>query len=143
MASEFGFTSRRAGRLLAGAAATGILTLAGYTAVSEAVPELHLYDGYWMVGGAALAVGIVAPLVWRWPRERAMAALIAAVALGAWAPLVVSAWRTGMPIRARLRTAMFLSSADVIGVALPVGVALAWLALKEYRSADGPASVDC
>ena len=137
MASEFGLTSRRAGRLLAAVAAVAVIGLATYTAVSESVPVLHLYDGYWMLGGAAIAVALLAPLVWQWPRERALAILLAGVTVGAWSPLVVSAIRVGMPIRFRLRSAIFLSSADIIGVALPVGVALAWLALKEYRPGDG------
>jgi hypothetical protein len=60
-------------------------------------------------------------------------AVSAAAALGAWLPLVVLALRARIPVAARLKGAVFLSSADVIGVALPVGIALAWLALREHR----------
>jgi hypothetical protein len=129
-------TSRRAGRLLAGFAAATVLGIAVYTAVVQAEPALRLYDGYWMLGGAAVAVGGVAPVVWRWGRERALVAVSAAAALGAWLPLVVLAWRARIPVAARLKGAVFLSSADVIGVALPVGIALAWLALREHRPDD-------
>jgi hypothetical protein len=126
-------TSRRAGRLLAGAAAALVLGIAVYTAVVQAEPVLRLYDGFWMLGGSAVAVGLVAPLIWGWSRERALVTVAAAAALGAWLPLVILALRARIPVAARLKGAIFLSSADVIGVALPVGVALAWLALREHR----------
>lgn len=126
-------TSRRAGRLLAGVAAATVLGIAVYTAVVQAEPALRLYDGYWMLGGTAVAVGVVAPLVWGWGRERALVAVSTAAALGAWLPLIVLALRARIPVAARLKGAVFLSSADVIGVALPVGIALAWLALREHR----------
>src|SRR6266850_6221401 len=75
MTTDFAVTSRSAGRLLAGAGALLVLGLAVYTAIVETVPELHLYDGLWMLGGAGLALGLIAPLVWRWSRPHAMAAL--------------------------------------------------------------------
>jgi hypothetical protein len=126
-------TSRRAGRLLAGIAAAMVLGVAVHTAVVQAEPALRLYDGFWMLGGSAVAVGLVAPLIWGWARERALVAVAAAAAFGAWLPLVMLALRARIPVVARLKGAVFLSSADVIGVALPVGVALAWLALREHR----------
>jgi hypothetical protein len=134
MPRELGITSRRSGRLLAGLAAVGVLGLAVLTAVSEAAPELHIYDGLWMITGAALLVSLCAPLVWNWPRERALAVVASAAAIGAWAPLVVLALRAGVPVMARLKGAVFFSDADILGIALPVGVALGWLALKEHTS---------
>ena len=126
-------TSRRAGRILAGIAATLALGIAVYTAITQTDPTLRLYDGLWMLGGSAVAVGLVVPLIWGWPREQALVAVAAAAALGAWLPLVVLALRARIPVEARLKAAVFFSSADVIGVALPVGIALAWLALREHR----------
>ena len=72
MAPAFSVTSRRTGRFLAGFAAASSLGLAIYTAISELEPALHLYDGLWMFAGAGVTVAIVAPLIWRWPRERAL-----------------------------------------------------------------------
>jgi hypothetical protein len=133
MVSATSLTSRRSGRLLAGCASAFSLGLAIYTAVSELEPALRLFDGLWMFAGAGVAVAVVAPLIWRWPRERALAVLAAAAAAGTWAPLVVLALRAGIPIRTRLGAAVFWSSADVVGVALPVGIVFAWLALREHR----------
>jgi hypothetical protein len=64
-----------------------------------------------------------------------MAALAVGAALGSWLPLMVIAWRAPTPAWSRLKAAVFFSSADVIGIALPVGIALAWLALREHRPA--------
>ncbi len=132
MSRSLSLASRRAGRRLAGFGAVLVLGIAIHTAVTMADPVLRLYDGLWMLAGAALATGLVGPLVWGWPRERALIALAAATALGAWLPLVVLAVHAGMPVLVRLKGAIFFSSADVIGVALPVGVVLAWLTFKEY-----------
>jgi hypothetical protein len=133
MATAFSITSRRTGRMLAGLAAAFSLGLAIYTAISQFEPALHLYDGLWMLAGAGFAVAIVAPVIWRWPRERALAVLAAVTTVGTWAPLALLALRAGIPIRPRLRGAVFWSNADVIGVALPIGVVFAWLALREHR----------
>ena len=94
---------------------------------------LRIYDGLWMFGGAIVALAAVGPLLRRWQRERALPAIGLAVGVGAWLPLVLLAFRAHMPVLARLRGAIFLSSADVIGIALPVGAMLAWLALREHR----------
>jgi hypothetical protein len=102
------------------------------------MPDLHLYDGYWMLGGTAVAFMLVAPLAWRWPRERGLIAVAGAATVGAWLPLVLLALRARLSVMARIKGAIFFSSADVIGIALPVGAALAWLALKEYRPAAQP-----
>jgi hypothetical protein len=130
---DLAITSRRAGRLLSALAAVLALGLAVRTAVVESMPELHIYDGWWMVCGAAVAAAIVVPLVWRWPRDRALLALVIAVIVGEWLPLWLLALRAGMPVMRRIQGAVIFSSADIIGVALPVGAGLAWLALREYR----------
>ena len=131
-------TSRRVGRLASGAAGLAVLGLGVWTAIDQAMPDVGLVDGYWMVGGGLLAGALVAPLAWRWRRERALLAVGGAVVAGAWLPLVGLALRAGMPIGARLRGAMFFSSADVIGLALPVGCTLLWLALQEHRVPRDP-----
>ena len=133
MRAELGVVSRRSGRLLAGAAAVLILGLAVRTAFSNTVPELKFYDGWWMIGGATVTIALSLPLIWKWPRERALAVVAGGAAIGAWVPLVILAMRAGIPVWARLKGAVFFSDADVIGVALPVGAALAWLALREHR----------
>jgi hypothetical protein len=139
MLPALALTSRRTGRVLAGLAAACSLGLALYTAVSQLEPALRLYDGLWMLGGAAVAVAATAPLIWRWPRERALAVLAATTVAGTWAPLVMLALRAGIPISVRLRGAVFWSGADIIGVALPIGVIFTWLALQEHRPrARGP-----
>lgn len=132
MSRVLSLTSRRAGRWLSGAGAAVALGMAVHTTISMTDPVLRLFDGWWMLGGTALAVAIVGPLARRWSRERAVLAVVTAAALGAWLPLVGLAFRSGIPVSARLKGAIFFSSADVIGVTLPVGVALAWLALQEY-----------
>jgi hypothetical protein len=138
MALAPAFMSRSAGRRLAGSGAALVLGMAVYTAVTESMPDLHLYDGYWMLGGTAVAFMLVAPLAWRWPRERGLIAVAGAATVGAWLPLVLLALRARLSVMARIKGAIFFSSADVIGIALPVGAALAWLALKEYRPAAQP-----
>lgn len=125
--------TRRTGRLAAGLAAIAVLALAVSTAIREVDPILHIYDGLWMCGGAAIAYLGATVLASRWPRERALPAVILLVAAGAWLPIVGLALRAQVPILARLRGSIFLSSADVIGVALPVGAVLAWFALHEHR----------
>lgn len=131
-------TSRRTGRTLAGIAGALVLGLAVRTAQVESMPDLHVYDGWWMVGGGVLTLLVLAPLAWRWPRERALLLVTVGTALGAWLPLVVLALKGHIPIAARLKGAIFFSSADVIGVTLPVGLALGWLALQEHRPAGPP-----
>ncbi|HSE67771.1 MAG TPA: hypothetical protein VLB12_12355 [Gemmatimonadales bacterium] len=127
------WASRRTGRLLAGLAALIALFIALYTAIAQVDSVLHLYDGLWMLGGAAVALALCIPLVRSWPRDRAIVLLAVATVIGSWAPLVALAIRAKMPILARLRGAMFFSNADVVGIALLVGVVCLFLALKEYR----------
>jgi hypothetical protein len=133
MAADLQLASRRTGRIAAGLAASGVLGLAGYVAVTEVDRILHLYDGLWMFAGAGVAFLPIAILVRRWRREAALAMIAAGVTAGAWLPLVLLAIRAHIPVLARLKGAIFLSSADIIGVALPVGATLAWLAVGDHR----------
>ncbi|HEY7029474.1 MAG TPA: hypothetical protein VH438_17800 [Gemmatimonadales bacterium] len=134
MAILLPWASRRTGRVLAGLAAVIALSIALYTAISQVDSVLQLYDGLWMLAGAAVALAICVPLVWSRPRDRAIAVLAVATVIGSWAPLVALAIRAKVPILARLKGAVFFSSADVVGVALPVGVVCLYLAVKEYRT---------
>ena len=95
------------------------------------MPEFHAYDGYWMLLGAAIAVAGVAPLVWRWPRQRSLPAIVLAAILGSWLPIVWLAYRGHVPLLPRLKGAWYLMGADVIGAAIPVGAACLWMALRE------------
>jgi drug/metabolite transporter (DMT)-like permease len=133
--------SRRTGRLLAALGALVSLGIAISTAISESDRVLRIYDGLWMLLGAAVAVAAVTPFIRRWPRERALFALAITVTAGTWLPLVILALRGGMPIGRRIRGAIFWAGADIIGLAVPVGVLFAWLALQEHRPAPkSPAS---
>lgn len=138
MSGELGLASRRTGRIAAGLAAFATLSLAGFVTVSEIDPILHLFDGLWMFAGGSVAFAGIAPLVKRWRREPALALIATGVAAGAWCPLVILALRAHIPVLARLKGSIFLSSGDVIGVALPVGATLAWFAFGEHRPASRP-----
>jgi hypothetical protein len=135
MAPLLSWTSRSTGRALAALAAALSFGIAIYTAISQVDRVLRLYDGLWMLAGAAVAIAITIPIVRSWPRDRAIVLLAVVTEIGAWVPLVVLALRAHISIPARLKGAIFFSSADVIGVALPVGVVCGWLAVKEYRGA--------
>jgi hypothetical protein len=126
-------TSRRAGRRVAAAAAAASLLLAAFTAWSQAIPSLGVYDGAWMCLWGTVAVVALAPLIWRWPRERSLAAVAVAAIVGCWAPIVISALRHQVPIMARLKGAWFLAGAGVVGIALPLGYVCLWLALREHK----------
>ncbi len=138
MPATLELTSRRLGRLIAGGAGLLVLGLAVWVAIVESVPEIGIVDGYWMLAGAVTTFLLVAPFARRWKRDRALAAIAAATLIGAWVPLVALALRAGMPVSTRLRGAIFFSSADIIGLALPVAAALLWLATQEYRGVDRP-----
>jgi len=118
---------------LAGLVALISFGIAIYTAISQVDRVLHIYDGLWMLAGVTVALGLCVPLVWSWPRDKAIALLAVVTVIGSWAPLVALALRARIPILARLKGAVFFSSADVVGVALPVGVVCLYLAMKEYR----------
>jgi hypothetical protein len=123
--------SRKSARAVAALGAGLALLLAVYTARVESMPELHAYDGWWMLLGAAVAVAVVTPFVWRWPRQRSLAIVVIAAAVGSWLPFVWLAHRGHVPLLPRLKGAWFLMGADVIGAAIPVGVACLWIALRE------------
>jgi protein O-mannosyl-transferase len=123
--------SRKRARGLAALGAVLTLLLAIYTARTESMPEFHAYDGWWMLLGSALVVAAVAPLVWRWPRQRSLPVVVLAAVLGSWLPFVWLAHRGHVGLWPRLKGAWWLMGADVIGAAIPVGVACLWLALRE------------
>lgn len=120
----------RSGRRVAAAGAAAAFGLAGYTARTESMPELRIYDGYWMLLGAAVAVGVVAPLVWSWTRERSLLVVVGASMVGSWMPIVCFALRRQTPIIRRVMGAWYLMGGDVVAAAIPVGVACLWLALR-------------
>jgi hypothetical protein len=95
------------------------------------MPEFKVYDGYWMMLGAALAVGLVGALVWRWPRERSLPLVVIASIFGSVVPLVISAFRHNLPIMARLRGSWMLAGADLVGPAVVVGFTCLWLAVRD------------
>jgi len=134
MTAPLSWTSRRTGRALAGLAALISFGIAIYTAISQVDRVLHIYDGLWMLAGATVALVLCVPLVWSWPRDKAIALLALVTVIASWAPLVALALRARIPILSRLKGAVFFSSADVVGVALPVGVVCLYLAVREYRT---------
>jgi hypothetical protein len=103
---------------------------------TSAMPEFGVYDGYWMILGATVAILIAAPLVWRWPRELSLVAIAAAAAIGCVAPLVVSALRKGMPVMVRLRGSWILGGADLVGPPVVIGFVALWLAIRKYESKE-------
>jgi hypothetical protein len=113
------------------AGAVGSLGLAVYTAFTESMPELRIYDGYLMLLGAAVAVALVAPVVWSWRRESSLGVVVAAAVVGCWAPILLQAVRRGSEIGARIKGAWYLMGGDVVAAAVPVGVACLWMALRE------------
>jgi hypothetical protein len=123
---------RRVGQLLAAVAALCAFAWAARAAHLASIPELRVYDGFWMMIGAFLMVMIVAPLVWRWPRERSLLAITLASVLGSVVPLGISALRHHIPLMARLRGAWILGGADMVGPALIVGFICLWFAIREY-----------
>jgi hypothetical protein len=129
---------RRAGQLLAGTLSLVCFSWAGWAARSSSIPELRVYDGFLMLTGATVLVTLVAPLVWRWPRERSLVAIALAAALGCVAPLAISALRHHMPLLVRLRGAWMLGGADMVGPALVVGFVLLWFAVREYGGVAHP-----
>ena len=123
--------SRTRARWLAALGAGAALVLALHTARVESMPEFHAYDGWWMLLGAAVAVAVVAPLTWRWPRQRSLPVVVLAAVLGSWLPFLWLAHQGHVALWPRLKGAWWLMGADVIGAAIPVGVACLWLAVRE------------
>ncbi len=124
---------RRTGQLAAGVAALVAFGLAGWAAKAEAMPEFKVYDGYWMILGALIAFVIVAPLVWRLRREISLVVITLAAVVGCVAPLVISAFRHGMPVAVRLRGAWVLGGADLVGPAVVIGCLCLWFAVRRYE----------
>jgi hypothetical protein len=123
-------------RLVPAIGAVVALALAGYVSVTESMPEFGLYDGVWMLAGAGLATGIAGVLAWRWPRERSLPLVVAAAAIGAWAPIIWLAHRGSVAMLARLRGTWYMMGGDVVSAAVPVGVACLWIALRPPDRVD-------
>ena len=124
---------RRTGQLVAGLAALVAFGWAGWSAHTSAMPEFKVYDGYWMILGALIAFAVVAPLVWRLPREVSLGVITLAAVAGCVAPLVISAIRLGMPIKVRLLGAWVLGGADLVGPAVVIGCLCLWFAVRKYE----------
>ena len=124
--------ARKKGQILAGVAALVAFAWAGWAAHTSSIPELRVYDGYWMMLGAAVAVGVIAPLIWRWPRERSLVAVAIATVLGCVVPLAISALRLKIPLMARFRGSWLLGGAAAVGPALVLGFLFLWFALREH-----------
>jgi len=122
---------RKLGRIVAGVGAAAAFLWATRSAQSASMPEFKVYDGFWMMLGAAIAVMLVAPLVWRWPRERSLLVVVMAAVLGSIIPLAISAMTHGLPLMARLRGSWMLAGANVVGPALVIGFVCLWLALRD------------
>jgi hypothetical protein len=127
-------TRRTTGQIAAGLGALAAFAWAGWAARESSIPTLRVYDGFWMMLGAAVAVILVAPVVWRWPRERSLVAIASACVLGSFAPLVLSALRFHLPILARLRGSWILGGADAVGPALVIGFVCLWFAIRKHRT---------
>lgn len=125
-------TRRTTGQIVAAFGALVAFGLALSAARHSAIPEWRVYDGFWMIGGAALMVALTAALVWRWPRELSLMAIAVATVVGSLVPLVLSAYRLHMPLMARLRGAWVLGGADVVGVPLVIGFMCLWFAVRTH-----------
>jgi hypothetical protein len=124
--------ARRKGQVSAAVAALAAFGWAGWAAHTASIPELRVYDGYWMILGAALAVIVAAPFIWRWPRERSLIAVAMATVIGCMVPLAISAMRHQMPLMARFRGSWMLGGADAVGPALVLGFLFLWFAIREH-----------
>jgi hypothetical protein len=105
---------------------------AGRAAREAAIPALQVYDGFWMMLGALVAVILIAPLVWRWPRERSVVAIVIATIFGSIVPLGLSARRLHIPFMARLRGSWVLGGGDEVGPALVIGFVCLWFAVRKH-----------
>lgn len=123
---------RRLGQVVAAALSLGSFGWAIWASRSSSIPELRVYDGFLMLLGATVLVVLVAPMVWRWPRQRSLVAIAIAAAAGCVAPLIVSAVRHHVPLVARLRGAWMIGGADLVGPALIIGFVCLWFAVREH-----------
>ena len=121
----------KSSRLIPACAALAAFLWAAKSAHDSSMPEFKVYDGYWRMLGAALAVGLLAPLVWRWPRERSLPLVVIASVVGSVVPLTISALTHSLPIMARLRGSWMLAGADLVGPAIIVGFTCLWLAVRD------------
>jgi hypothetical protein len=103
----------------------------------SAMPEFKVYDGYWMMLGAAIAFAAVAPLAWGLRREVSIVVIALATVVGSIVPLVISAKRYHLPVAARLRGAWVLGGADLVGPALVIGFVALWFAIRKYKVRAG------
>ena len=124
-------TRGKISRLIPGLIALAAFVWAAKSAHDSSMPEFKVYDGYWMMLGAALAVGLVGTLIWRWPRERSLPLVVIASIVGSVVPLVISAFTHNLPIMARLRGSWMLAGADLVGPAVVVGFTCLWLAVRD------------
>jgi len=131
-------TRRQVGRRLASVAAAVAFLWAAWSAQSAAMPEFKVYDGFWMMLGAAIAVLLVAPVVWGWPRERSLLVIVIASVLGSIIPLAISAFTHRLPLMARLKGSWLLAGADLVGPALVIGFACLWFALRDEAPGSAP-----
>jgi hypothetical protein len=136
---EFRLLAPKPARCAAAGGAAALL-LAGATAVRESLPEVGIYDGYWMLLGATLAVAAAVPLVWRWPRQRSLPVVVVLAVFGAWAPIAWLALRRHSAVLPRLKGTWYLMGGDVIGAAIPVAAACLWFAFRGPGSASKPAA---
>jgi hypothetical protein len=123
---------RRLGQAAAGALSLGCFVWAVWASRSSSIPELRVYDGFLMLLGATVIVALVAPMVWRWPRQRSLVAIAIAAAVGCVAPLIISALQHHIPLVARLRGAWMIGGADLVGPALIIGFVCLWFAVREH-----------
>lgn len=123
---------RKVGRTVAALAAVAAFTWAGWTASHESMPEFRVYDGFWMILWATVAVILVAPLIWQWPRDRSLAVIVLASAFGCFVPLAISAARHHMPLMVRVRGSWVMAGADLVWPAVVVGFGCLWLAIREW-----------
>jgi hypothetical protein len=130
--ADYSLTRRSLGRVLSAAVGIVLLGFAAYVARAQSIPELGVYDGWWMLLWSTVAVLAAVPWLWHWPRERSLLALALVSVAGCWGPLVVSAARHGMPLMARLKGAWMLAGAGLVGVAAPLGFVCLWLAVREH-----------
>jgi len=118
-------------RLVPALVALAAFLWAAKSAHDSSMPEFRVYDGFWIMLGATVAVGLVAPVVWRWPRERSLLVVVVASIVGSVVPLVVSAFTHQLPIVARRRGSCMLAGADLVGPAVIVGFTCLWLAVRD------------
>jgi len=125
-------TRRTTGQIVAALGALIAFGVAVWAARDSAIPEWRVYDGFWMILGAWVAVILTAALVWRWPRELSLVAIAVATVVGSLVPLVLSAHRLHIPLMARLRGAWMLGGADVVGPPLVIGFLCLWFAVRTH-----------